>query len=118
MQKASEKLLDECDKTIINEFGNRTLGDILCKNIMDNQWISTRPEVIRDIKIGFGFSVCRSKWLRINGNNDFDDIRPFNKDDLTLPEELCCRREGPPTSNTYKFFRCDGSSYKRSCDEN
>merc|ERR1712038_1818563 len=103
MINPSERLLDECDVNIINNEGDLTLGDLLCQNMWDSNWLDkteSKQFELKDIELGFMYSHCDSKWKEIT-----DTVQP-----LRAKEKLCCR----PENGKYRFFRCDGSPYLRS----
>ena len=106
MKKASKIKMDECSKTIVNEDGRKTVGDILCDKIdffygRGDFGNIPKPNNIDNVEIAFKYSACENDWTTIaSGTNP-----------LEAPEKLCCQR----LDGTLKFKRCDGSSFNSKC---
>ena len=116
MSKASQIKLDECTKTIVNEDGQETIGDVLCDTIdtfYDNGYFKTsdKPDKFDNIEITFQYSVCGGPWKQVANNETLAD-GTIQSSPLEAPENLCCQRDG----GKLKFRRCDGSSYNSVCN--
>ena len=106
MHKVSKIKMDQCAKTVVNEDGRKTAGDILCEKInffydRGDFGDAPKPDKIDNIEIIFRYSACESDWEAIVGGG-----KP-----LVGPEHLCCERSG----DNFKFRRCDGSSFISVC---
>jgi len=117
MSKASKIKLDECTKTIVNEDGRETIGDVLCETI-DERYAAgyfsstTAPDTLDDIEIGFQYSQCGGPWTQVANNITRNGIIESYAP-LEAPEKLCCQRDG---SGKLRFRRCDGSPYNSVCN--
>jgi len=101
MTNPATRPLDSCEKNIINEEGDLTLGDMLCQNLIKSGWIApSNPRETKDMTISFQYSFCNSGWKPIT-----DGTSP-----LVMKEKLCCKTKG----DKYRFYRCDGSGFKES----
>jgi len=116
MSKASQIKMDECTKTIVNEDGKETIGDVLCDTIdsfYENGYFDTKtaPDSIDNIEIAFQYSVCGGPWTQVANNETLADgtIQSFP---LEAPEKLCCIRE----NGKLGFRRCDGTSFNDVCN--
>jgi len=116
MSKASKIKLDECTKTIVNEDGRETIGDVLCETI-DERYTAgyfsstTAPDSIDDIEIGFQYSQCGGPWTQVANNEVVNGVKTSTP--LEAPEKLCCQRDG---SGKLRFRRCDGSPFNSVCN--
>jgi len=109
MQNTADRKLDTCEKNIINEEGDLTLGDLLCENLVDSGWISKANRYdLKNQIVTFQYSVCTKGWKQITGDGA----------DLVLKEPLCCKVN--PKNDKYRFYRCDGSKFDSSnkCKKN
>ena len=118
MSKASTIKLDECTKTIVNEDGEATIGDVFCENIDNfykNGYFNTAaaPDTLDDVEITFQYSVCGGPWTQIANNETLADGRKISTP-LQAPENLCCQRDG--VTGKLKFRRCDDSAYNNVCN--
>ena len=117
MSKASKIKLDECTKTIVNEDGRETIGDVLCETI-DERYAAgyfsstTAPDTLVNIEIGFQYSQCGGPWTQVANNITRNGIIE-SYEPLEAPEKLCCQRDG---SGKLRFRRCDGSAYNSVCN--
>lgn len=117
MSKASQINMDQCTKTIVNEDGKETIGDVLCETIdsfYENGYFSTTtaPDTLDDIEITFQYSVCGGPWTQVANNETLSNgIEISNA--LEAPEKLCCQRDG---TGKLRFRRCDGSDFNSVCD--
>jgi len=117
MSKASKIKFDECTKTVINEDGSETIGDVLCETI-DERYAggyfgigASAPDSIDNIEIGFQYSQCLGPWIQVANNDTVNGIETSTP--LQAPEKLCCQRDG---SGKLRFRRCDGSSFNSVCN--
>lgn len=118
MSKASQIKLDECTKTIVNEDGQETIGDVLCDTIdtfYDNGYFKTfdKPDKFDNIEIAFQYSVCGGPWKQVANNETLADGTIESSSPLEAPEKLCCQRDG---SEKLRFRRCDGSPFNSVCN--
>jgi len=116
MAKASEIKMDECTKTIVNEDGRETIGDVLCETIdtfVDNGYFRTRakPDRYNDIEITFQYSVCGGPWTQVANNETLSDGTEKSTP-LEAPEKLCCER----LDGKLRFRRCDGTAFNSVCN--
>ena len=117
MSKASNIHLDECTKTIVNEDGKETIGDVLCDTIdtfYENGYFNTftAPDKIDDIEITFQYSVCGGAWKQVANNETLADGTITSSSPLEAPENLCCERDG---SGKLRFRRCDDTPFNSVC---
>lgn len=117
MSKASQIFMDECTKTIVNEDGKETIGDVLCDTIdsfYDNGYFSTTtaPDALEDIEIAFQYSVCGGPWTQV-ANNETLSSGVKTSSPLEAPEKLCCQRDA---AGKLRFRRCDGSTFNSVCN--
>lgn len=117
MSKSSKIKLDECSKSIANEDGAQTLGDVFCENIdsfYERGYFSTTtaPDEFNDLVITFRYSVCGGPWIQIANNETLATGIQISTP-MEGPEKLCCKRDG---TGKLRFRRCDGSSYKTICN--
>jgi len=115
MSKASKIFLDECTKTIVNEDGRETIGDVLCETIdsfYENGYFrtTTAPDTIDNIEIGFQYSVCGEPWNQVANNETRNGIETSTP--LEAPEKLCCSRLG----GKLRFRRCDDTPFNSVCN--
>ena len=115
MQKTRQIKLDECTKTIVNQDGDKTLGDILCSKIdffynRGDFLNKTKPDSVNDIEITFQYSACGGSWTQIANNKKLEDGTIISEP-LEAPEKLCCQR----SNGEFKFRRCDGTSFRTTC---
>jgi len=115
MSKASKINLDQCTKTIVNEDGKETIGDVLCETIdtfYENGYFNTNtaPDSLDNIEIGFQYSVCGGPWTQVANNETRNGIETSTP--LEAPEKLCCSRE----AGKLRFRRCDGSPFNSVCN--
>ena len=107
--------MDECTKTIVNQAGDQTIGDILCEKIDfyydRGDFVTTaKPDSVRDIELSFRYSACGGHWTQIANNRTLSD-GSTTSDPLEAPEKLCCQRN----DGKLKFVRCDGSDFNATC---
>jgi len=120
MLKASNIKFDECTKTVINEDGSETIGDVLCDTI-DQKYAggyfgigASAPDSIDNIEIAFQYSHCLEPWKQVANNiADPDTGKILSSTPLQAPEKLCCQRDG---SGKLRFRRCDGTSFNSVCN--
>ena len=117
MLKASNIKFDECTKTVINEDGSETIGDVLCDTI-DERYAggyfgigAVAPDSIDNIEIAFQYSQCSGPWIQVANNETVNGIETSTP--LQAPEKLCCQRDG---SGKLRFRRCDGTSFNSVCN--
>ena len=117
MSKASKINMDQCTKTIVNEDGKETIGDVLCETI-DSFYergyfrTATAPDEFRDVEITFQYSVCGGPWSQVANNQTLSD-GTITSSPLEAPEKLCCKRDG---NGKLKFDRCDGTPFNSVCN--
>eukprot|EP00095_Tigriopus_kingsejongensis_P002095 maker-scaffold244_size240795-snap-gene-1.33 protein:Tk02095 transcript:maker-scaffold244_size240795-snap-gene-1.33-mRNA-1 annotation:"---NA---" len=99
MEDIARTRLDSCAPNILNEKGDRTLGDILCQRAM---FYVPAQHFHSFEKVGFYHSACAGNWTQTLDSKE----RP-----LLLKEELCCKYE----NDKGWFFRCDGSEFQKEC---
>jgi len=120
MIKASKIKFDECTKTIVNEDGRETIGDVLCDTI-DDRYAggyfgigATAPDSIDNIEITFQYSQCLGPWIQVANNETVQETGIITSSTpLNAPEKLCCQRDG---SGKLRFRRCDGTSFNSVCN--
>eukprot|EP00095_Tigriopus_kingsejongensis_P002093 maker-scaffold244_size240795-snap-gene-1.34 protein:Tk02093 transcript:maker-scaffold244_size240795-snap-gene-1.34-mRNA-1 annotation:"50s ribosomal protein l1" len=103
MDKVSKTPLDSCTKTILNDQGIDTIGNILCKHAFSFAGIL---DPSYRINIGYYVSLCDQPWTPVQS----DVTRDISK---VHSEDLCCGFiNGKPT-----FQRCDGTPTRSTCDQ-
>lgn len=103
MDKVSNTPLDSCTKTIFNDQGRDTIGNILCKHAFSFAGVL---DPSYRIKIGYHYSLCESDWTPI-----ISDLNTGAQKEHF--EELCCNfADGKPT-----FQRCDGTPTVTTCPQ-
>lgn len=119
MIKASKIKFDECTKTIVNEDGRETIGDVLCDTI-DDRYAggyfgigASAPDSIDNIEITFQYSQCLGPWTQVANNETVNGNIITTSTPLNAPEKLCCQRDG---SGKLRFRRCDGTSFNSVCN--
>ena len=108
MSKASKIKMDQCTKTIVNEDGKETIGDVLCETLdsfYDRGYFragTARRDNFTNIEITFQYSVCGGPWSQVANNEIVNGIKTSFP--LEAPENLCCQRDA---TNKLRFKRCD-----------
>jgi len=92
--------LDSCDKNLLTNKAEETVGDYLCGQV--RRWLRKdldfRKNGKQNIDIRFGYSFCNNDWADVSSGGN-----------LLAPEEpLCCANDGT-------FYRCDGSDFNSDC---
>ncbi len=100
MSKISSVPLDGCSQSLLNEYGDRTLGDILCEKAGR---FAPGQHFQSFVKIGFYHSACGGDWTETHKRGKH----------LQLEEELCCKYD----TGKGQFFRCTGGEFASTCDE-
>jgi len=103
MDNPATRPLDSCELNILNEEGDLTLGDLLCQNMKDSNWIPKDQQSIDNQIVGFYYSVCakRPLWRPVTGDNGVH---------LVASEPLCCQDVG----GKFRFKRCNGAPFATS----
>lgn len=117
MHRSSKYYMDDCAFSALNEEGNSTIGNILCRNLdffydRGDFVNKAKPDSIRDVEISFRYSICGGEWNQIADNYTLPDGTVTSSEPLECPEKLCCQRDD---DGEFKFERCDGSSFSTVC---
>ena len=101
MFKASRTPLDACKSNLLNELGNKPIGESLCQKVAAH----TNKVDHQNVRVGFYYSACGGPWKKVQSKDKTID--------LIVQEPMCCRAD--PQTGRPSYYRCNGQPYTSFC---